>query len=167
MIALNLIEIGTFMNKLLRSELFDHFLLQEAAIQSGVSYVIDGHLNMNFYAKEELEEQGITEFTFAPFSMVRTNCYDLIKGNRTPSHFKFVFLLSQKHLERTLTQTKSGLSTSDISAVFLNLNYQNQKLMLTTGVSYKTFVLDKSFETELDLMIRNFLKKNGISYEEL
>ena len=41
MIALNLIEIGTFMNKLLRSELFDHFLLQEATIQSGVSYEMD------------------------------------------------------------------------------------------------------------------------------
>lgn len=167
MIALNIVDIKDFMNKLLRSEMFDHFLLQEATITSSVSYIIDGHINMNFYAKEELEETGLLGLDFAPFSMLRTNCYDLIKGKRTPEFFKFVFLLSPVNLERTLDQAQSSLTASDITAAFLNLKYQNSQLLITTGVSYRTFILDKSFEYEWDLLVKKFLKNNAISFEEL
>ncbi|MGN0352559.1 MAG: DUF5721 family protein [Roseburia sp.] len=167
MIALNILDIKDFMNKLLRTEVFDHFLLQEASISGHISYLIDGHLNMNFYAKEELEELELNGLTFTPFSMVRNHCYDLIKGKRTPTSFKFVFLLSPKNLERTLAQTTSGLTPSDITAVYLNLKYQNQQLVATTGVSYSTFVLDKSFEFEWDTLIKKFLRNNAISFEEL
>ena len=44
-VALELTDIKDFMNKLLRSEIFDHFLLQEGVITSAASYVIDGHIN--------------------------------------------------------------------------------------------------------------------------
>ena len=37
-----------FMNQLLKSELFDHFLLAEATIHGAVSYQIDGHVNRYF-----------------------------------------------------------------------------------------------------------------------
>lgn len=167
MIALNIVDIKDFMNKLLRSEMFDHFLLQEATITSSVSYIIDGHINMNFYAKEELEETGLLGLDFAPFSLLRTNCYDLIKGKRTPEFFKFVFLLSPVNLERTLDQAQSSLTASDITAAFLNLKYQNSQLLITTGVSYRTFILDKSFEYEWDLLVKKFLRNNAISFEEL
>ena len=58
MLALELTDIRDFMNKLLRSEIFDHFLLQEGVITSAASYVIDGHINKGFYSAEELEEIG-------------------------------------------------------------------------------------------------------------
>ncbi len=167
MVALSIVDIKDFMNKLLRSEVFDHFLLQEASISGHISYVLDGHLNMNFYAKNELEELGLSGLAFTPFSMVRSHCYDLIKGKRTPSSFKFVFLLSPENLERTLTKSGSGLTPADITACYLNLKYQNQQLVVTTGVSYRTFVLDKSFEFEWDSLIKKFLKNNLISFEEL
>ena len=167
MIALNILDIKDFMNKLLRTEVFDHFLLQEASINGHISYLIDGHLNMNFYAKEELEELELNDLTFAPLSMVRNHGYDVIKGNRTPTSYKFVFLLSPKNPERTLAQTTSGLTPSDITAVYLNLKYQNQQLVATTGVSYSTFVLDKSFEFEWDTLIKKFFKNITITFQEL
>lgn len=167
MIALNILDLKDFMNKLLRTEVFDHFLLQEASITGHISYLLDGTLNMNFYAKEELEELDLEGLNFTPFSMVRSHCYDLIKGKRTPSSFKFVFLLSPKNLERTLAQTTSSLTPSDITAAYLNLRYQNQQLVATTGVSYSTFVMDKSFEFEWDTLIKKFMKNNAISFEEL
>ena len=52
MLALELTDIKDFMNKLLRSEIFDHFLLQEGVITSAASYVIDGHINKGFYSTE-------------------------------------------------------------------------------------------------------------------
>ena len=94
MISIELTDTKDFMNKLLRTEIFDNFLLQEAVITKAASYVIDGHLQKGFYSSTELEENGIVGYSILPFRMLRTNCFDLIKGRQTPSSFKFVFLLS-------------------------------------------------------------------------
>ena len=167
MIALQITEIKDFMNKLLRSETFDHFLLQEAVIHSGASYIIDGKLNKEFYDQTELEELGIKQFRFLPFSMLRSNCFDLIKGKKTPTSFKFVFLLSPDNLSRTLASTGTVFTENDITGIYLNLKYQNQLLTLTTGISYTIFSTDKTLELQWDLLVKKFLKQNEISYEEL
>ena len=167
MIALQITEIKDFMNKLLRSETFDHFLLQEAVIHSGASYIIDGKLNKEFYDQTELEELGIKQFRFLPFSMLRSNCFDLIKGKKTPTSFKFVFLLSPDNLSRTLASTGTVFTENDITGIYLNLKYQNQLLTLTTGISYTIFLTDKTLELQWDLLVKKILKQNEISYEEL
>ena len=167
MIALQITEIKDFMNKLLRSETFDHFLLQEAVIHSGASYIIDGKLNKEFYDQTELEELGIEQFRFLPFSMLRSNCFDLIKGKKTPTSFKFVFLLSPDNLSRTLASTGTVFTENDITGIYLNLKYQNQLLTLTTGISYTIFSTDKTLELQWDLLVKKFLNQNEISYEEL
>ena len=94
MIALELTDIKTFMNKLLRSEVFDHFLLQEAVITNSATYTINGQITKGFYTEEELDELQLNGCRFLPFSMLKGNCFDLIKGKKTPSSFRFVFLLS-------------------------------------------------------------------------
>ena len=167
MLALQLTDIKNFMNQLLRSETFDHFLLQEAVIHSGASYVIDGHINKDFYTEEEIETLRLTGCKALPFSMLRGNCFDLIKGKKTPSSFKFVFLLSPSNLEKTLASLHSSYTSQDISGIFLNLKYQNQVLTLTTGISYTIFSPDKSLEQEWDKLILRFLKQHDISFEEL
>ena len=121
MLALQLTDIKNFMNQLLRSETFDHFLLQEAVIHSGASYVIDGHINKDFYTEEEIETLRLTGCKALPFSMLRGNCFDLIKGKKTPSSFKFVFLLSPSNLKKTLASLHSSYTPQDISGIFLNL----------------------------------------------
>ena len=52
MIAIQLLQVKDFMNKLLRTDLFDHFLLSEATIRGKGSYEIDGHLVPDFYSPE-------------------------------------------------------------------------------------------------------------------
>jgi len=105
MISIELTDTKDFMNKLLRTEIFDNFLLQEAVITKAASYVIDGHLQKGFYSSTELEENGIVGYSILPFRMLRTNCFDLIKGRQTPSSFKFVFLLSPENMEHTLSRS--------------------------------------------------------------
>ena len=167
MIALKISEIKDFMNKLLCAETFDHFLLQEAAIYSNVNYHIEGSINQDFYSEEEQAELVLSGLSFIPFGKVRSQCFDLIKGKRTPSFFKFVFLLSPENLEKTLAQTKSSFTANDISAVFMNLKYQNGQLLLTTGVSYRIFTVDKSLDHEWDSLVKRFLKSKSVVYEEL
>jgi len=167
MIALELTDIKTFMNKLLRSEVFDHFLLQEAVITSSATYSINGQITKGFFSEEELEELQIKDCRFLPFSMLKTNCFDLIKGKKTPSAFRFVFLLSPSNMEKTITAVGSSYSASDVTGMYINLKYQNQLLSLTTGIAYNVFSTDKSLETEWDKMVVKFLKQHEISYEEI
>ena len=94
MLALELTNVKDFMNKLLKSETFDNFLLQEAVITSAASYVIDGHIHDGFFSSKEISELGLTGYRLLPFRFLRGNCFDLIKGRKTPSSFKFIFSLS-------------------------------------------------------------------------
>ena len=167
MISLQILDVKEFMHQLLKTDLFDHFLMSEAVITNSITYHLDGHLNPAFYSEDELDTLQINNLTFAPFCLLRNNCFELIKGKRTPSYFKFVFLLSPKNLENTLARTKSSFSVNDISGVYFNLHYQNRILTATTGVSYRIFSLDHSFENEWDSYICRFLKQHQIAYEML
>lgn len=165
MIVLKLTDIKDFMNKLLRTEIFDHFLLQESTITQNVTYTIHGQITKEFYSKEELEEMHLTDYRFLPFSMLRANCFDLIKGKKTPASFRFVFLLSPENMEKTIRSVDSTYTPSDITGMYVNLKYQNQQLTLTTGISYHIFSTDKTLENEWDAMIMKFLKQHQIPFE--
>lgn len=167
MIALELTDIKDFMNKLLRTDIFDHFLLQEGIITEGASYVIDGHINKGFYTEEEMEELGLNGCSSLPFSMLRTRCFDLIKGKKAPSSFKFVFLLSPSNLEKTLNSIHSSFTPQDITGIYLNIRFQNQLLTLTTGISYAIFSPNKTLEREWDSLVLRFLRQHEIPFEEL
>lgn len=167
MLALKLTDTRDFMNKLLKNGLFDHFLLQEAVITTAAAYTIDGRVNREFFSDEEREELGIADCRFLPFSLLRDQVFRLIQGKKEPTFFKFLFLLSPENLARTLESISSSYTAQDITGMFLNLRYQDRRLSLTTGVSYSIFSTDKTLEGEWDRMVRQFLKKNEISYEEL
>lgn len=166
MIALELTDIRDFMNKLLGTDTFDHFLLQEVLIQKDASYHLDGRVNPGFYTDEEQEILGIKGFSFLPFSMLRPQCLTVFKGKRKPLSFKFVFLLSPPNLEKTLASFKSSFTVSDISGIFFNLHYQSDRLLLTTGISYRIFSPDKSLDHEWDRLMKLFLRQKEISFEE-
>lgn len=165
MIALKLTNTKNFMNTLLRTECFDHFLLQEATISSGATFVIDGHVPKGYYTDEEIEEFGIAGCSCLPFRMLRGSCFDIIKGKKTPSSFSFVFLLSPDNLEKTLKSLQSSFTANDITALFINVRFQNGELMLTTGISYRTFQLDKSLDKEWDQLVQKFLTQHEVEYD--
>lgn len=167
MIALELTDVKDFMNKLLKSEVFDHFLMQEAVITGAASYTINGQITKGFYSDEELEELQLKGCRFLPFSMLRGNCFDLIKGKKTPSSFRFVFLLSPSNTEKTIASVGSSFTASDVTGMYINLKYQNQLLSLTTGIAYNIFSTDKTLENEWDKLVIRFLKQNEIAFEEI
>lgn len=165
MIVLKLIDTKDFMNKLLRSEVFDHFLLQEGMITGSVCYTINGQITKDFFSEEEIEELHLEGCRFLPFSMIRTNCFDLIKGKKTPSSFRFIFLLSPENMKKTITSIGSSYTPSDVTGMYMNLRYQNRQLTLTTGISYSIFSTDKTLDAEWDKMVMKFLKQHEIPFE--
>lgn len=167
MITLQLVDVKDFMNKLLCTELLDHFLLPEAAISTGVNYNIDGHLNPEFYSPEDEAYDLIKQTAIAPFSLLRPTCFQLIKGPHTPLAFKFVFQLSPENQRRTIEKSGTGFRAEDITGMFLNLRFSERKLTCTTGISYRTFSMDKSLEQEWDRLITVFFKNHKIPFEIL
>lgn len=167
MIALELTDVKDFMNKLLRSEVFDHFHLQEAVISCGATYTINGQITKGFYSEDEITELALDGCRFLPFSMLKPKCFDLIKGKKTPSSLRFVFLLSPKNMEKMLSTVGSTYKLSDVTGMYINVKYQNQLLSLTTGIAYNIFSTDKTLENEWDKMVVKFLKQHEIAFEEI
>lgn len=167
MIALRLSDKKTFMNQLLCSEIFDRFLLLEASVAKEATFSINGRLNASFYTKEELDEQNLSDAKILPYAKLRPICYQLIRGSHTPVSFKFILMLSPQNTANTLLHSESGFTESDIKGIFLNLTFQNGQLLLTTGISYASFSMDHTLDQEWDLLVKKFLNKYAIAFEEL
>ncbi|MCI8300261.1 MAG: hypothetical protein HFI69_07920 [Lachnospiraceae bacterium] len=167
MTALSILNIKEFMHILLRTETFDSFLLSEGSITTYMTVLLDGHSHPDFFSPEDDDYEQAVQEDYIPFSLVRPACFDLIKGKRTPSSFKFVFQLSKKNLERTLSSVGRTLSTEDISGMHLNLIYQNHRLTCTTGVSRHMFSMDQSLEHIWDELVKQFLRNHKIPFEPL
>jgi hypothetical protein len=167
MIALQITDVGIFMNSLLKGTMFDHFLLQETTISQAVSYTIDGSLNKNYFSDEELEDMELENMTYLPFSHLRPICFELLKGKKKPGYFKFIFLLSPKNQESTIAKSGSSFHSQDVRGMYLNLTYKNNMLTCTTGISYNLFSMDKTLDREWDRLVQLFFKQHGIDTELL
>ncbi len=163
MIALQLTELKTFMARLLGSTAFDDFLLQEATLQMGISYVIDGHINEAFFTTED-EDAPSERPPFISYGEVRPTLFELIKGKRTPLGLQVVLQLSPKKADMLFPE---GLAAHLIKGLLLNIRYDGTKALITSGVSYASFSLDKAPELIWDEAIRHFLTGAGIVFEEL
>ena len=109
MIALKITEIGTFINKLLKDGMCDHFLLQEAVITQAATYTIDGSFHPDYYEPEELDTLHLQDLSYLPFSLLRPSCLKIMQGKKKPLFFKFVFLLSPENQEKTITRSGTDL----------------------------------------------------------
>lgn len=154
-----------FMNQLLKSGLFDHFLLSEASVHGAVSYHVDGHLNRDFFDADEWEKLAADGGEYIPFSYFRPVCYELIRGTHTPVYLKFVFLLTPANAERTIASADCGLSVDDVSGMFLNLSFREGVMTFTSGISYRTFTPDHTLDAAWDTLVARFLARNSIAFD--
>lgn len=167
MIALKITNVKQFMGKLLASEAFDAFLLEEASISTYNTFLIDGHQNRDFYSTEEWEDKEIRPFDFTTWKQIRPICYSLIKGTRTPSAFKFILHLIPDHVASILKSGESAITPQQIKALVLTLKYDGTTLTLITGTAFHTFIMDKTADDLWDAAMKKFLDKREIGYEEL
>ncbi len=167
MVAFQIEEIGPLLNLMLKGTMFDSFLLQEASVSQAFRTSIDGTLSNHFYSEDEIQQLGLSGLHFLPFSHIRPFCLNLMRGNRKPESFRFVFLLSPQNQANTVACSGSSFRTEDITGMFLNLCYKNETLTCTTGISYRVFSPDKSLEREWDRLAMLFFRRQGIAVKEL
>lgn len=137
-------DIKHFMNELLCNEKYDSFYLHEARIKTALDCYISGKLNKNFFDNAQMEIYDKQEYI--SWKDIKSTIYDLIKGNRLPISFKIVLMFNNDNIEKLVEINNIPMSSDDITALFINIYFENNELVVTTGTSVKIFTLDKSLE---------------------
>lgn len=165
MLSLTVKDTKNFMSQLLIKDTFDRLFLSKAIIKTACCVNIDGELNKDFFSKEEWD--NLTEKKYSHWASIKPFCFQLIKGNKVPSYMKIVFVMPCNTTQTILTDNNIELTPDDINGLFINLKYQDGKLLIVTGTSIKIFSLDKTLEQSFDTYVKNFLFSNGIDFEEI
>lgn len=134
-------DVKSFMPKLLVKDTFDLFEVRNVEIVSFAEFSINSILT-----KKE-DEEVLT------WEKIRPIVYNIIKGAVLPKQIKVVFCLKKDEL----------INISDnLSSCFLNLLYENEEVMFTTGTSQKTFSLEKKEDIIFDEFVEKYFKDNEI-----
>lgn len=166
MIALSIIDVKDFMNKLLIGEVFDRFFLVEASVTTFNTFTIDGRLQQDFFDTDTVAMHKSNSIKYSLWRDVKPYCFSVIRGRRTPLNFRIVLQLSHKQTQQILNPSFPDGSVPDCRFC-LNLQYRNDSLLCTTGVSYTSFCLDKRPEHLWDEIIRKFLSGQHIAFQVL
>lgn len=166
MIALSIIDVKDFMNKLLIGEVFDRFFLVEASVTTFNTFTIDGKLQQDFFDTDTVAMHKSNLIEYSLWRDVKPYCFSVIRGRRTPLNFRIVLQLSHKQTQQILNPSFPDGSVPDCRFC-LNLQYRNDSLLCTTGVSYTSFCLDKRPEHLWDEIIRKFLSGQHIAFQVL
>lgn len=158
-------ELKSFMSKLLGSSAFDGFLLAEASISTYNTFVIDGHINKEFFTGDINDEGILPSYEFSMWQDMRSLCFDLIKGKRTPVGFKLVLHLKPELSDTLLKEGNAAVSLSDLKAFVLNIKYDGSELSCITATAYHTFILDKTPDQIWDEYLVRFFHENSINFE--
>lgn len=164
--AFQIKELKNFMSRLLATDSFDSFLLAEATITTYNSFVIDGHINKEFFSGIT-DEEASPSYEFSPWKDMKSLCFDLIKGKRTPLNFKFILHLKPEIVEAILQNGDTQTSATDVRAFVLNIKYDGTELTCVTATSFQTFLLDKMPDQLWDTYVTDFLEEKSIAYKSL
>lgn len=148
------------MSHLLLKDTFDKFSFIEGEITTFNKFTLDGFLHKDFFDEKPKRD-------YAYWREVRDFCFGIIKGKRTPLNFKIILSLAPENFGAFLEEHRLGsFSPEDITGLYLNFHYDGAILQCITGISMRTFCMDKSLEKEWDAYAGNFFKKSEIEREK-
>lgn len=163
MVSLKVVDVKACMNKLLLQSVFDNFLVSEVEVNMANKYVIQGDINKSFLSNDEIEALDGREYS--TWNELRPMVLQMMKGSRTPSSFKMVFVLSKSNTIHVLEKSGLPFRYEDIGGLFLNIRFDSNGLYFVTGTSIKVFTLDKSLDQVWDKDVKTFLKYHEIACE--
>lgn len=167
MISLKIKSLGSFMSGLFSKSFFDSFLLSEGLLQMGVTWQIDGKLNQAFFEKEEWEDPQRRPYDYARWSDLRPTLRELVRGKKAPVSFRFVLHLKPAYMKSILEKEGDRELLSCVGAFVLTIRYRDGEASLLTGISMKSFTMNKNADRLWDEAVRKFLQAREISFEEL
>ena len=164
MIALQIEDMKEFTRQLFTGETFDRFLCREARFVTFCGFTIDGSLRQDYFSEEELEHARMEEH--ASWGMLRPICFHLIRGKKLPQSFSIVLSLPPAGVQRFLAEKSPAGQNELVGGLYLNIRYENRRLLCVSGVSLTGFSPDKTAEHAWDDAVKAFFRKAKIACTE-
>ncbi len=162
MIALTIEDTKGFVNKLLIQNTFDKFYIGDSVIRTFADFRLGGSLNKDFFTNDEWEM--LEERQVCLWSEVKSFAYEIIKGHKLPISFHFVFQLSEENTHWLMEKNQCQICADDIGGLYMNIRYEKGAIQCVTGISFKTFIMDKTVEPLWDDTVKLFFKQNQIAF---
>ncbi len=161
MLAATIPDIKQFMNHFLTGTEYDKFLLCEATIMTGSTYIIDGHINKDFYDTddEHLEPDRIYQY----WGECKLLAFQMIKGTRTPLAMKIILMLAPYNVEKFLEKYNLPFTKEQVNGLYLNIRYEYNTLHISSGTALSVFTIDKTVEHMWDEMLMQFFANQDIA----
>lgn len=153
-----------FMHKLLIGDAFHVFSLVEASITTFNQFHIDGKLHMDFFDTDTEQQLSADKIIYSSWGDVKAYCYSIIRGKLPPLQFKFIMRLSPSQINILPANNIFSFSDSELSDLFLNIQFKNNELLCTTGIFSQVFTLDKTSETTWDNAVLDFFRYHQIDF---
>lgn len=160
---IEILDIKLFMQFLFQTDALDSYSFVSSELHTDMSYSLDGHINREFFTKEEQYDLGIEHAAYLPWHHAKEKIFSLIKGKKTPTTLKIILKASIEETESLLFATASSLHLNDVDGLFLNIIFQEGKLNVICGISYKIFTMDKTLESEFSDNIAALFKSYKIT----
>lgn len=161
--TIEILDIKPFMQLLFQTNTFDSYEFISAVIRTDMTYNLDGHLNKDFFTEEELSAQNTNASPYLLWQTAKEKIFYLIKGKKTPLQLKLVLKLPHAAACSVLESTHSNLTAADIDGMFINILFQEDRLTVICGVSYRIFTLEKHLEQEFTSHILSIFKTLSIT----
>lgn len=153
-------DVKNCMKQLLLTDTFDAFEFTQGNITTYNTITINGQIHKEFYGSDyELSPFYGLEYT--PWEHIKPLFLGQIKGKYTPVSFKIVFRANKDLAQSVLSEVSPSVA-DNIKSLILNIKYDENGLIITTGISEISFSMDKTVEEIWDKRVREILIKNEI-----
>lgn len=163
--VLTILDIKPFMQFLFQPGNWDTYEFVSAELKTDMLYQLDGHINSSFFSKDELEALSLTNHGYLTWQYAREKIFQIIKGKKTPSTMKLVLRVDTPSMEGFFSPDSLSQNSNHIESIFLNIHYQENKLNVICGFSYKIFTLDKEKENDFFHELITLFKSKSIACE--
>lgn len=162
--ALKIVEVKSFMAKLLIQDMFDQFLMSDFTMNTFARFQVAGKINLEYFNSEEKEE--LEGRMYVKWKEIKPFAYSVVKGNKTPLSFHISLMLSQEGVGKVIEHAGIRINPEEVSGLYIHIKFENSTLYIITGLGLKTFTMDKTLENVWDDQVKAFLKKNEIAFME-
>lgn len=154
-------DLRSFTQALFTRDSFDPFLVLEAEFRTYCLFSVRGNTERGWYTDEELETEQVEDYT--SWKKLRPVCFSLIRGRKTPISFRITFRLPPAEEEELLQESSGGVRSEELGGFFLNVKYEDGKLLCFSASSINRFPPDRVLEEAWDRRAEQFFREHGLA----
>lgn len=186
MIVAKILDVKKFMAGFLAGTMLDSYRMASGSVTTFCTFRIDGIYHKQFFedsaavrsdgnTAKKMQDRNASiagpsedgPAVFVSWKDIRPFCFSIVRGKHTPLAFKFVFYYPSEAVPEFCTKHSLVFDSENAPGLCLNLKFDQNGLFLTTGISRKSFSMDRSVDEAWDQYTKARLKELDISFEQV